>query len=70
MMAEGIVYLLHFERPYYGLMQHYVGFTDDLYQRLEDHRRGTGGKTTCHAFEQGITFELVRTWPGTRKLER
>jgi hypothetical protein len=26
---EGTIYLLHFERPYHGPMQHYVGFTAD-----------------------------------------
>jgi predicted GIY-YIG superfamily endonuclease len=70
MSAEGTVYLLHFERPYYGLMQHYVGFAYDLDQRLRAHREGTACSTTRHAFEQGIGFELARTWPGTAKLER
>jgi predicted GIY-YIG superfamily endonuclease len=70
MMAEGTVYLLHFERPYHGPMQHYVGFTYDLDRRLEDHRAGTGGITTRRAFEQGIAFSLARTWLGTLKFER
>ena len=68
--SEGTVYLLHFDRPFYGPMRHYVGFTQDLDQRLKGHREGTGCVTTRRAFEQGIAFSLVRTWPGTRKLER
>lgn len=71
MAVEGIVYLLHFERPYHGPMQHYVGFTThDLDQRLTDHREGAGCVTTRRAFEQGIGFTLARSWEGTLKLER
>lgn len=62
MAVEGTVYLLHFERPYHGPMQHYVGFTvDGLDKRLEAHREGRGGKTTRYAFELGIGFTLART---------
>lgn len=70
-MLTGIVYLLHFERPYHGPMQHYVGFTEDLDQRLDSHRNGTACATTRRAFNQGIGFSLARTWwPGSRQLER
>jgi len=66
-----IMYLLHFEHPYNGPMQHYVGFTaSDLDQRLKDHRAETGAVTTRRAFEQGIAFTVARTWRGTLKLER
>ena len=70
MAVEGIVYLLHYERPYHGPMRHYVGFTDDLEQRLQRHREGKGGKTTRRAFDQGIGFTLARTWSGSLSLER
>jgi hypothetical protein len=36
-----LVYLLHFERPFHGPMQHYVGFTDDLDLCLDQHRNST-----------------------------
>lgn len=53
MAVQGAVYLLHFERAYYGHMRHYVGFTaDDLEARLERHREGKGGKTTRRAFDK------------------
>ena len=62
MATEGTVYLLHFERPYHGPMQHHVGFTaGDLARRLDDHRAGTGSKTTRRAFDQGIAFVVART---------
>jgi hypothetical protein len=70
MTAEGTVYLLHFERPYKGRSRHYLGFTRNLEQRLENHRRGTACATTRLAFDRGIGFTLARTWPGTPKLER
>jgi predicted GIY-YIG superfamily endonuclease len=69
-VIEGTVYLLHFERPFNGPMRHYLGWTTDLDKRLEDHRRGHGSVTTRRAFEQGIGFELVRTWQGPPSLER
>jgi hypothetical protein len=69
MAVDGTVYLLHFERPFHGPMQHYVGFTRDLDNRLRNHREGTGCVTTRRAFNQGVTFVLARTWPGTPKLE-
>lgn len=70
MASEGTVYLLHYERPYHGPMQHYVGLTDDLDRRLERHHEGKGGKTTRRAFDQGISFVLARTWSGSLSLER
>jgi predicted GIY-YIG superfamily endonuclease len=71
-MLVGTVYLLHFDRPYWGPRQHYVGFTRNLPQRLRDHREGTAGcVTTRRAFDQGIGFTLARVWrPGTLRLER
>jgi predicted GIY-YIG superfamily endonuclease len=70
MTAEGTVYLLHFERPYKGRMQYYLGFTRNLDKRLENHRQGTACATTKLAFDRGIGFTLARTWAGTPKLER
>jgi len=70
MTAEGTVYLLHFDRPYSGRMQHYVSFTHDLERGLEGHSQGAAGATTKLAFDKGIGFTLARTWPGTPKLKR
>ena len=70
MTVEGTVYLLHFERPYSGQMQHYLGFAYDLEQGLESHRQGSAGATTRLAFSKGIGFTLARTWAGSPKLKR
>lgn len=68
--VEGIVYLLHFEEPYKGT-QHYIGWTEeDVVKRMREHRDGRGAKLLAHIAKVGIMFCPVRTWRGTRALER
>jgi len=57
----GVVYLLHFAEPYKHA-RHYVGFTEDLPHRLEEHRAGHGAKLTAAVAAAGIPFVLARTW--------
>jgi predicted GIY-YIG superfamily endonuclease len=69
---QWVVYLIHFERPYYHA-RHYLGTTNNLDQRLQQHRQGTryGGARLMEVVTQaGIAWEVVRTWPGGRQLER
>lgn len=48
-----LYYLLHFERPYKGPMQHYIGFTQcDLDSRLENHRQGRASAITKAAIAE------------------
>jgi len=68
-MAEGTVYLLHFARPYRHA-RHYLGYAEDLERRLARHRAGTGARLLEVISEAGITWRLVRTWSGSRTLER
>ena len=63
------VYLLHFNEPYCHA-RHYLGSTDDLDSRLQEHRTGQGARLTQVIHEAGITFILARTWEGGRDLER
>jgi predicted GIY-YIG superfamily endonuclease len=65
----GLVYLLHFDRPY-GHAGHYCGFTTDLDTRLAEHAAGRGARLLAVAKAAGITWQLARTWPGTRTRER
>jgi predicted GIY-YIG superfamily endonuclease len=65
----GTVYLIHFEEPL-AHAQHYLGFTDDLLTRLEQHRKGNGSRLMQVVGERGIDWILARTWQGSRKLER
>jgi len=52
------------------MAQHYIGYTDDLEQRLASHRNGDGAAIMAAVAERGITWEVVRTWEGNRELER
>ena len=59
------LYLLHFDQPLNG-RQHYLGWTEDVPRRLEEHRKGQGGKTTAAYKKAGIGFTLAASWPGTK----
>jgi predicted GIY-YIG superfamily endonuclease len=65
----GIVYLLHFSQPYQHA-RHYIGWTEDLIERLELHASGHGARLTAVIRQAGIGFILVRTCEGTRHTER
>jgi predicted GIY-YIG superfamily endonuclease len=67
--GDGTVYLLHLDPPLKHA-RHYTGWTSDLDQRLEAHRAGRGARLLEVVREAGGTFRLVRTWPGSRTLER
>lgn len=71
-MSAGVVYLLHFDQPYpHGRRpQHYIGWTIDLPARVHEHRQGYGGRLADVMRLAGIGFEVARTWPGDRTLER
>lgn len=65
-------YLLHFERPISDrhTTQHYLGWTDNLESRVNQHKSGAGSRLCQVAKDREIPFEVVRTWPGDRGLER
>jgi hypothetical protein len=79
---EGLVYLLHFEQlyvPYPGAAPcacagHYTGFAaggpQALKRRLAKHGTAAGARLMLAVARAGIGWELARTWPGTRRLER
>jgi len=66
---NGMVYLLHFDRPYVHA-KHYTGWTTDLLGRLEDHETGRGARLLAVINAAGIGWQLARTWPGSRATER
>ena len=69
---EGVTYLLHFSEPL-GRSQHYMGWTNNLPERLRSHLE-TGTRERCvltwEVRQRGIVMEVVRVWPGTIQLER
>jgi predicted GIY-YIG superfamily endonuclease len=66
---KGTIYLLHFSEPYKHAA-HYIGFTTDLPARLDAHANGTGARLLEVITQAGLSFELARTWQGSRKTER
>ena len=67
--GQGVVYLLHFDRPYRHA-GHYTGWTTSLLDRLEAHADGRGARLMAVITAAGIGFTLARTWPGSRTKER
>ena|SRR5215470_13598573 len=63
------IYLLHLDTPLRHA-KHYIGLADDLAARLERHAEGHGARMLAVCRERGISWKLVRTWQGDRKLER
>lgn len=66
-----MVYLIHLDKPL-AHARHYIGFTNNLTQRMHDHELGTRGAKFLKAVrDKGINFRVVRTWPdGDRNFER
>jgi hypothetical protein len=72
-MAAPVTYLIHMDRPLGGpahFAQHYLGTTINLDRRLETHRAGLGARILAAANERGVAYDVVRTWPGGREVER
>lgn len=56
------VYVLHFDQPYWGKAQHYIGRAKVLAKRIAKHQAGTGSKLCRYALSKGITFQVVKTF--------
>ncbi len=65
----GVVYMLHFSEPYKHA-RHYVGWTEDLLHRLDQHATGHGARLVTVIWSAGIGFTLIRICEGTRATER
>jgi predicted GIY-YIG superfamily endonuclease len=65
----GVIYLLHFDRPYRHA-KHYTGWTPDLLHRLDCHAKGNGARLVEVIWAAGIGFTCVRICEGTRRTER
>lgn len=49
---------------------HYLGWTEDLDQRLARHHAGDGARLLAVVNQVGIEWTPAQTWPGTRARER
>jgi Predicted endonuclease containing a URI domain len=70
------VHLLHFTQslprgisPSGTALQagHYLGYTENLIERIMAHAEGHGARLTQVAKERGIDFRLARTWDGANR---
>lgn len=69
---KGIVYLLHFDKPYKHA-KHYIGFTklNDYEIRIKDHRDGKGARLMTIIRNNNIGFTVSKIWKNVdRKFER
>jgi len=71
------VYLLHFYDPSTGLSAklanhagHYCGMSDSVSERLSEHGTERGARLTLAARRAGLSWVVVKVWPGGRTLER
>jgi predicted GIY-YIG superfamily endonuclease len=62
----GTVYLLHFDQPYKHA-RHYLGWALNLEARLAHHRAGTGARLLQVLKDEGIGWQLARTWENADK---
>lgn len=69
----GTIYLLHMEKKL-AHSQHYIGYANGgmeaVERRIAQHECGRGSPMLRAAREADISWELVRTWRGTRSFER
>ena len=67
-------YLIHFDTPYKHA-RHYIGYSDNIPARIEQHRKCCGARLMEVVTRAGITWQLARVWEGAdrnyeRKLHR
>ena len=65
----GTIYLIHFDRAYRHA-RHYTGWTTNLDTRLSAHAHGHGARLLAVITAAGISWQLARTWTGSRAFER
>lgn len=69
--VDGTIYLIHLDQPMKHA-RHYLGFAIDLDARIETHRRGIAESCSFMraVHKAKITWSVVRTWKGSRDLEK
>jgi predicted GIY-YIG superfamily endonuclease len=68
-MSKRTIYLIHLATPFKHA-KHYLGSASDLAERIERHRSNGGARLLRAVNLAGISWEVVRTWRGSRSDER
>ncbi len=61
------LYLIHFKQKYEHA-QHYIGLSNNVERRLEEHRSGQGNALMKAVTEAEIPWDVVRTWPDADRM--
>lgn len=68
-LSQGTVYLIHFDKPYKHA-RHYLGWSQDIDQRLQQHQSGNGARLMEVITQAGILWHVSSTWDGGPELEK
>lgn len=78
-LPENVCYLLCLHRPLLPAKanknkpeqyaRHYLGTTNNLLRRMEEHRHHDGARFTQVCVERAIGWDVVRLWEGGREME-
>lgn len=60
------VYLLHLATPL-GHARHYIGFSQNVEERLRRHRSDRGARFTQVCNQRGIAYSVARVWPNAAR---
>lgn len=60
------VYLLHFTRPV-AHATHYIGWSENVPARIEQHLDGRGSPLVAAAIEGGGDVQVAQLWPGANR---
>ncbi len=61
--TPGTCYLIHLDKPI-AHARHYLGWSASPVTREKQHRAGNGARLLAVAKARGISWQMVRTWPG------
>jgi predicted GIY-YIG superfamily endonuclease len=56
------VYIVHLDSKL-AHAQHYIGYAEDVYRRIGEHKKGQGARMLQVCVERGISFQLARVFP-------
>jgi len=69
LLSGNKVYLIHLDTPLKHA-RHYLGYSEDLPERVKKHRTGQGAAFMKAISKQGISWHVSRIWDGDRTFER